>query len=411
MKNRVAYFGVFVALALIFSYVETMIPFQIGIPGVKLGLANLIVVIALYKTDVKEALLLSVTRVVLSGFIFGNLASILYSLAGGLLSLAVMALLKKYVDLSIIGVSVAGGVFHNIGQLVVAAIVVETYSVTGYLPVLLVAGLITGFVIGTVATEMIRRLRNIDLRLKSIWNRRGTDGMIAYIKGELVILEEDRVIVDVGGVGYGIYMPGRAMSALPPIGSEVLIHTYLNVKEDAMQLYGFLTRDDLAVFRKVITVSGIGPRGGLSILSQLSADDLRFAVMSGDAKAISAAQGIGKKTAEKLNSGIKRQTQHAGSGSLCGFRRYICCIGCDRWNPAGCGIGTGGTWLWQYRSFEGSTSGRTYRRHECRRCAETGFEIYDVLVAEGYHGKKNYHNRESGRRSENREPSQTADTG
>ena len=124
--------------------------------------------------------------------------------------------------------------------------------------------------------------------------------MIAYIKGELVILEEDRVIVDVGGVGYGIYMPGRAMSALPPIGSEVLFHTYLNVKEDAMQLYGFLTRDDLAVFRKVITVSGIGPRGGLSILSQLSADDLRFAVMSGDAKAISAAQGIGKKTAEKL---------------------------------------------------------------------------------------------------------------
>ena len=112
MKNRVAYFGVFVALALIFSYVETMIPFQIGIPGVKLGLANLIVVIALYKTDVKEALLLSVTRVVLSGFIFGNLASILYSLAGGLLSLAVMALLKKYADLSIIGVSVACLLYH-----------------------------------------------------------------------------------------------------------------------------------------------------------------------------------------------------------------------------------------------------------------------------------------------------------
>ena len=124
--------------------------------------------------------------------------------------------------------------------------------------------------------------------------------MISYIRGKLAIMEDDRVIVDVGGVGYGIYMPGRAMSSLPPIGSEVTIHTYLNVKEDAMQLYGFLTRDDLAVFRKVITVSGIGPRGGLSILSQLSADDLRFAVMAGDAKAISAAQGIGKKTAEKL---------------------------------------------------------------------------------------------------------------
>ena len=300
MKNRVAYFGVFVALALIFSYVETMIPFQIGIPGVKLGLANLIVVIALYKTDVKEALLLSVTRVVLSGFIFGNLASILYSLAGGLMSLAVMALLKKYVDLSIIGVSVAGGVFHNIGQLVVAAIVVETYSVTG-----LSAGTSGGRTDYRICDRYGGNGNDTTAEkhrsaLKSIWNRRGTDGMIAYIKGELVILEEDRVIVDVGGVGYGIYMPGRAMSALPPIGSEVLIHTYLNVKEDAMQLYGFLTRDDLAVFRKVITVSGIGPRGGLSILSQLSADDLRFAVMSGDAKAISAAQGIGKKTAEKL---------------------------------------------------------------------------------------------------------------
>lgn len=124
--------------------------------------------------------------------------------------------------------------------------------------------------------------------------------MIAYIRGELAYMEEDKVIVDVGGVGYGIYMSGRSMSCLPPVGSEVKIHTYMNVKEDCMQLFGFLTRDDLNVFKLVITVSGIGPKGGLSILSQLSADDLRFAVMSGDVKAISAAQGIGKKTAEKL---------------------------------------------------------------------------------------------------------------
>ena len=123
--------------------------------------------------------------------------------------------------------------------------------------------------------------------------------MIAYIKGELVILEEDRVIVDVGGVGYGIYMPGRAMSALPPIGSEVLIHTYLNVKEDAMQLYGFLSRDDMKVFTLLLSVNGVGPRAALGILSGITADELRFAVLSDDVKTLSKAPGIGKKTAQK----------------------------------------------------------------------------------------------------------------
>lgn len=124
--------------------------------------------------------------------------------------------------------------------------------------------------------------------------------MISYIRGEIASKEEDKVIVDVGGIGYAVFMPGRIMSELPEIGSEVKIHTYLNVKEDAMQLFGFLSRDDLNVFKLVITVNGIGPKGGLSILSQLSANDLRYAVMSNDVKAISASQGIGKKTAEKL---------------------------------------------------------------------------------------------------------------
>ena len=124
--------------------------------------------------------------------------------------------------------------------------------------------------------------------------------MISYIRGELAALEEDKVIVDVGGVGYGIFMSGQAMGKLPPIGSKVKIHTYLNVKEDAMQLYGFLTRDALSVFKLLIGVSGIGPKGGLGILAQLTPDELRFAVMSKDVKAISAAPGIGKKTAEKL---------------------------------------------------------------------------------------------------------------
>ena len=124
--------------------------------------------------------------------------------------------------------------------------------------------------------------------------------MISYIRGTLAVMEEDKVIVDVGGVGYGIYMSGRAMGMLPSVGCEVKIHTYLHVKEDIMQLYGFLTRDELAVFRLLIGVSGIGPKGGLGILSALSPDDLRFAVASNDIKAIQAAPGIGKKTAEKL---------------------------------------------------------------------------------------------------------------
>ena len=95
-------------------------------------------------------------------------------------------------------------------------------------------------------------------------------------------------------------MPEQSLGLLGPTGCEVKIHTYLNVREDAMQLFGFLTRDDLEVFRLVIGVSGIGPKGGLNILSCLSADELKFAVLSGDAKAICAAPGIGKKTAEKL---------------------------------------------------------------------------------------------------------------
>lgn len=161
MKSKVAYFGVFTALALIFSYVETLIPINFGIPGVKLGLANLIIVVALYKMRLSEAFLLSVTRVLLSGFIFGNYFSIAYSLAGGILSLAVMALLKKSGGFSVKGVSIAGGVFHNVGQLVVAALVVETFSVTYYFPVLLIAGLVTGLVIGIVAELMLSRLTNI----------------------------------------------------------------------------------------------------------------------------------------------------------------------------------------------------------------------------------------------------------
>ena len=144
--------------------------------------------------------------------------------------------------------------------------------------------------------------------------------MISYIRGELCDIEEQKAIVDVNGVGYGIYMPQQALSLLPPMGQQVKIHTYLNIREDAMQLFGFLTKEDLNVFRLLIGVNGIGPKAGLSILSCLSPDELRFAVLSGDAKAISATPGIGKKTAEKLilelkdKLNIEDMLEHAAHG-------------------------------------------------------------------------------------------------
>lgn len=162
MKSKVAYFGVFTTLALIFSYVETLIPIQFGIPGVKLGLANLIIVIALYRMKLSEAYLLSIVRVLLAGFIFGNYFSIIYSLAGGLLSLTVMALLRKKGGFSVIGVSIAGGVFHNIGQMIIASVIVETFSVMYYVPVLLIAGLVTGLLIGIASDGMLKRLANLE---------------------------------------------------------------------------------------------------------------------------------------------------------------------------------------------------------------------------------------------------------
>ncbi len=164
LKSRAAYFGVFTALALILSYVETLIPIQFGAPGIKLGLANLVIVIMLYKTDWKEALLLSVVRILLAGFIFGSMFSIIYSLAGGIFSLFVMKFLAGSGRFGVAGVSMAGGVCHNIGQLIVAMIAVETYQVGYYLPVLLIAGVLTGAVIGTTAGEVLKRIRSLEFQ-------------------------------------------------------------------------------------------------------------------------------------------------------------------------------------------------------------------------------------------------------
>lgn len=124
--------------------------------------------------------------------------------------------------------------------------------------------------------------------------------MIAYMKGEIIDIAEDNLVLEVNNIGYNIRISAGTAGLLPGIGEEVKIYTYTYVKEDAFWLYGFLTRDDLGIFRRLITVNGIGPKGGLAILSTMTADDLRFAILSGDAKAIAKAPGIGVKTAERV---------------------------------------------------------------------------------------------------------------
>ena len=160
MKRKTAHLGMFLALALICSYVESLIPFYFGIPGIKLGLTNIVVVLTLFCMGAKEAFCISVLRILLAGFLFGNPFSILYSLGGGVLSFLVMWFLKYTGKLKVISVSVAGGMFHNIGQLFVASVVVENYNLFYYAPVLLLAGFVTGFLIGILAQELIVRLKD-----------------------------------------------------------------------------------------------------------------------------------------------------------------------------------------------------------------------------------------------------------
>lgn len=124
--------------------------------------------------------------------------------------------------------------------------------------------------------------------------------MIAFVNGIVEDYTEDTVILDVNGIGYEVKISADTASALPSVGERMKLYTYTYVREDAFCLYGFLTRDDLEIFKKLITVSGIGPKGGLAVLSVMSADDLRFAILSGDAKMIATAPGIGKKTAERV---------------------------------------------------------------------------------------------------------------
>lgn len=124
--------------------------------------------------------------------------------------------------------------------------------------------------------------------------------MISYIKGEIIDIQEDLLIIENNNMGYNIKISTQTASQLPSIGEDVKIYTYLHVREDALQLFGFSTRDDLNIFKLLIGVNGIGPKGALGILSALSADDLRFAVLADDVKTISKAPGVGGKTAQRL---------------------------------------------------------------------------------------------------------------
>ena len=181
MTKKIAQLGLFLALALILAYVESLIPFSFGVPGIKLGLPNLIVVMLLcgeyigrsdgHQNDVlangtnrngaKEAILINILRIVLSGFLFSNLYTILYALAGALLSFIAMLIGRRMGCFSVVGVSVLGGVFHNVGQILVAMFVVETVYVGYYMPVLIIAGTVTGAVLGIIAMELIPYLTKI----------------------------------------------------------------------------------------------------------------------------------------------------------------------------------------------------------------------------------------------------------
>lgn len=160
-NKKIAYVSLLVAIALIFSYVEILIPFNFGIPGVKLGLANVISIISIYLFGPYIALVIVVLRILLAGFLFGNLYSILYSLCGGILSIIAMSVIKKTNKFSIYGVSMCGGVFHNIGQLIVAIITVNQMKISYYGPILIVSGMIMGLLVGILSNQILIRLKHM----------------------------------------------------------------------------------------------------------------------------------------------------------------------------------------------------------------------------------------------------------
>ena len=164
MSRKVAFYGIFAALAVLMGYVEAMVPSPVPIPGVKLGLANVIVLIALYFMGTGAAIGVNVIRVIISALLFNGFSGFLFSIAGAALSMLVMYLAKKVRSSSVIGVSVLGGVVHNIGQIAVAAVVLQTPGLMYYLPTLLISGIVTGIVIGIVAKYCLSHIEKSGLK-------------------------------------------------------------------------------------------------------------------------------------------------------------------------------------------------------------------------------------------------------
>lgn len=162
--KKIAVFALCIALAFTLSFLETLIPINIGVPGVKIGLANLVVVAALYLLDKKEAFAISMIRILISGLVFTGTFSLLYSFAGGILSFLVMLIAMKSEKISILGVSVLGASVHNIGQIIVAAIVMQTPRIVYYLPVLLISGALAGILVGIISKIIVERLIKIDIK-------------------------------------------------------------------------------------------------------------------------------------------------------------------------------------------------------------------------------------------------------
>lgn len=158
---RLALLGMLVALAMVLSWLEAQIPVFVAVPGMKLGLTNLVVLTALYGMGAKEAVFLNFVRILLVGLTFGNMVSFLYSLAGGILSGIIMIGLKRTGRFSVITVSVAGGVFHNVGQILVAMAILETASLVYYLPFLWLGGMVSGLLVGILGAQLVKRLQGL----------------------------------------------------------------------------------------------------------------------------------------------------------------------------------------------------------------------------------------------------------
>ena len=161
--KKVAMLGLTIALAMIMSYIEALVPISFAVPGIKMGLANIVIIFVLYKIGTKEAILVSLIRVILVSLLFSNVMAMAYSIAGAVLSLSVMWLLKKTDRFSFVGVSIAGGIMHNVGQIIMACLVTVTSELMYYLPVLIISGTVAGILIGIVAGILLKRMEKFKI--------------------------------------------------------------------------------------------------------------------------------------------------------------------------------------------------------------------------------------------------------